>query len=120
MIAPGVLVGVGAAAGAVLRYATNRGVDRFASDRRLPYGTLVVNVVGSFVLAWVTVAGVSAETLQVVGIGACGAYTTFSSFSVDTVRLWETEGSLVAGGYAAGTLLGALAGIGLAVAVAGP
>jgi CrcB protein len=119
VIEPAHLVGVGAACGAVLRYATNRTVDRLASDRRFPYGTFTVNVVGSFVLGLVTFAGASTETIQLVGVGACGAYTTFSSFSVDAVRLWETDGRLFAGWYAAASLLGAVAGIGLAVLVTG-
>jgi CrcB protein len=114
MANPAYLVGAGAAVGAVLRYATDRYVDDVAADRRFPYGTFTVNVVGSFVLALATFLGAGADLLNLVGTGACGSYTTFSSFSVDTVRLWETGDRLLAGWYAVANLLGALVGIGLA------
>lgn len=113
------LIGAGAAVGAVARYATNQYVGVVVGDRRFPYGTFSVNVVGSFVLALVTFLGAGSDVLYLVGTGACGSYTTFSSFSVDTVRLWESGDRLLAGWYAAANLFGALAGIGLAAAVAG-
>jgi CrcB protein len=114
MVAPAYLVGVGAALGAVLRFATGRYVDDVAGDRPFPYGTFTVNVVGSFVLALVTFLGAGEDVLLFVGTGACGSYTTFSSFSVDTVRLWETDERRLAVWYASANLLGALVGIGAA------
>jgi CrcB protein len=113
------LIGAGAAVGAVARYATNRYLDGVVADRRFPYGTFTVNVVGSFVLALVTFLGAGSDVVALVGTGACGSYTTFSSFSVDTVRLWEGGNRLLAGWYAAANLAGALAGIGLAAVAAG-
>ncbi|WP_251329943.1 fluoride efflux transporter FluC [Haloplanus pelagicus] len=117
MVSPAYLIGAGAAVGAVLRYATNQYVDGVAARRRFPYGTFTVNVVGSFVLALVTFLGAGTDVLYLIGTGACGSYTTFSSFSVDTVRLWETGDRLLAGWYAAANFLGALGGIGLAFGV---
>lgn len=117
MANPAYLIGAGAAVGAVLRYATNQVVGDVAATRRFPYGTFTVNVVGSFVLALVTFLGAGADVLYLVGTGACGSYTTFSSFSVDTVRLWETGDRLLAGWYAAANLLGALVAIALAFGV---
>jgi CrcB protein len=73
-----------------------------------------VNVIGSFVLGAATFAGPGPDTLLFVGTGACGSFTTFSSFSFDTVRLWETGDRVRAAAYAAANLLGALAAIGLA------
>jgi len=116
-IDPAHLVGAGAAAGATLRYATGRYLDGVAGDRRFPYGTFTVNVVGSFVLALVTFLGTGTDVLHLVGTGACGSYTTFSSFSVDAVQLWEAGDRRLAVWYAAVTLLGALLGIGLAFGV---
>lgn len=116
---PAYLIGAGATAGALLRYATGRYVGERTRGRRFPYGTFTVNVVGSFVLALITFIGASDAVLLAVGTGACGSYTTFSSFSVDTVRLWEAGDRPLAVWYAAGNLLGALAAIGLAAAVAG-
>ncbi|MFD1634601.1 fluoride efflux transporter FluC [Haloplanus ruber] len=114
---PAHLVGAGAAVGAILRYATNGYLDGITGDRRFPYGTFTVNVVGSFVLAVVTVSGAGTDVVHLVGTGACGSYTTFSSFSVDTVRIWENGDRLLAAWYAAVNFLGALLGIGLAFGI---
>jgi CrcB protein len=83
-----------------------------------PLGTLLVNTLGSFLLALVTFAGADSATLLFVGTGACGAFTTYSSFSVETVRLWEAGERPAAVGYAAGSLAAALVGVGLGYGVA--
>lgn len=113
------LIGAGAAVGAVARYATSEYVDDVTADRPFPYGTVTVNVVGSFVLALVSFFGAGSDVVALVGTGACGSYTTFSSFSVDTVRLWEDGNHGLAAWNAGINLAGALAGIGLAAVVAG-
>lgn len=114
VLGPAGLVGLGGALGAVCRHA----VARRLSAGDYPVGTLVVNVAGSFLLALVTFAGADSTTLLFVGTGACGAFTTFSSFSVETVRLWEADERLAAVGYAAGSTAAALAGVGLGYGVA--
>lgn len=97
------LVGLGGSIGATARYLVGLAVGRL--EARFPYETLFVNVVGSFVLGWVTFAGAGEGALLIVGIGACGAFTTFSSFSVDTIRLVEDGEPLLAGGYALANVL---------------
>lgn len=109
-VEPAHLVGTGGAIGALCRHYLGTAVD----VEGFPLGTLTVNVVGSFVLALVTFAGLDTELLLFVGTGACGSFTTFSSFSFDTVRLWDSGDRLKAGLNAAGNLVGALAAIGLA------
>lgn len=104
------LVGTGGAIGALARHYLGRAVDHEA----FPVGTLTVNVVGSFVLGVVTFAAPAESVALFVGVGACGAFTTFSSFAVDTVRLWEDGRPAVAVGNAAVNLAGALAAVGLA------
>lgn len=116
---PAYLVGAGASVGALLRYATNQYVGVATAGRSFPYGTFTVNVIGSFVLGLVTFLGADQTVLLAVGTGACGSYTTFSSFSVDTVQLWEGGYRLLATWYAAANLLGSLAGIGIAAVLAG-
>ena len=107
---PATLVGLGGAVGALLRYGTTRALDVGV----LPYGTLAVNVVGSFVLGLLAFGGASDEAALLVGVGACGSYTTFSSFAHDTVWLAEEGNPGRAAANAVGTLLAALAAVGLA------
>ena len=87
-----IVAGVAAAGaiGAVLRYLVDRLVQsRVESD--FPYGTMVVNVTGSLVLGFIAGSalhhGVSATWTTVLGTGLVGSYTTFSTFSYDTLRL---------------------------------
>jgi CrcB protein len=119
MVNPAYLVGAGATIGALLRYGTNQYVGNIVGGRAFPYGTFTVNVIGSFVLAFITFLGASDAILSALGTGACGSYTTFSSFSVDTVQLWENGDQFLAGWYALVNLLGALGAIGLAGGLAG-
>ncbi|MCH7660171.1 MAG: CrcB family protein [Euryarchaeota archaeon] len=110
------LVGVGGAIGAVLRYLV--GLSLSALDTRFPFDTLSVNVIGSFVLGWVTFVGAGEGVFLTIGIGACGAFTTFSSFSVDTVRLIEEDKPFLAGGYALSNIVLSVGSIGLAALIA--
>jgi CrcB protein len=89
------MVLIGGAIGAPLRYVTDLLVQS-RHDSVFPVGTFLVNVVGSLVLG-ATAALVSGTAppwvFPLVGTGFCGALTTFSTFSYETVRLAE-EGSL--------------------------
>ena len=88
------LVLAGAAVGAPLRYLTDRAVQR-RHDSVFPWGTFTVNVAGSFVLGLLT--GVSsAHTWLLLGTGLCGALTTYSTFSYETLRLTEAGSGLYA------------------------
>jgi CrcB protein len=106
------LVGLGGALGAVLRYA----VGETLTDVDAPFSasTLAVNTLGTFALGLLTVAGAGRGWLLLFGTGTCGAFTTFSSFSVETVRTWEDGDRAVAVGYVGGTLVLAAAALGLA------
>ncbi|CBG75305.1 MULTISPECIES: fluoride efflux transporter CrcB [Streptomyces] len=85
-----VLVIVGGMVGAPLRYLTDRAVQaRHATG--FPWGTFAVNVTGSLVLGTLTgavAAGAVGSHLQLLlGTGLCGALTTYSTFSYETLRL---------------------------------
>jgi CrcB protein len=92
---------------------------------RLPWGTFVVNLSGAFVLGLVTGLGLYDGLAQLpktmLGAGFCGAYTTFSTFSYETVRLVEDGAVAAAVANVAGSLvvglLAAAAGLALAVVV---
>jgi len=91
-----VLVLLGGALGAPVRYVVDLMVQS-RHDSVLPWGTFVVNAAGSLVLG-ATAGGVAAAggpdwVLTLAGTGFCGALTTFSTFSFETVRLAE-EGAL--------------------------
>lgn len=84
-LAGALLVAFGAAVGAPLRYLANHWVrERLGGTPAA--GTLVVNVAGSFVLGVVVGAGAGTAPLALVGIGFCGALTTFSTLAVE---IWD-------------------------------
>ena len=95
-----VLVLLGGALGAPLRYVTDLLVQS-RHDGVFPWGTFTVNVLGSLVLgataAAVTLHGAPGWVLTLVGTGLCGALTTFSTFGFETVRLVEDGSWLEAG-----------------------
>ncbi|POX43829.1 fluoride efflux transporter CrcB [Streptomyces sp. Ru72] len=110
------LVILGAMVGAPLRYLTDRAVQ-LKHDTVFPWGTLVVNVAGCLVLGLLTgaaAAGHASPHLQLLlGTGLCGALTTYSTFSYETLRLTETG----AGFYAAANVVASVtAGLGAAFA----
>lgn len=99
----GLLVALGAAVGAPLRFAIG-----LRLDRAWPRGTLLVNTVGSFLLGLTSALALAgtlgAGGLALVGTGFCGGFTTYSSFAVQTHLLAGPRGLA----YAAGTVLLAL------------
>ncbi|MEU1281018.1 CrcB family protein [Streptomyces sp. NPDC005805] len=102
------LVVAGAAVGAPLRYLTDRAVQaRHVSG--FPWGTFAVNTAGSLVLGLVAGASVSSGTYALLGTGLCGALTTYSTFSYETLRLTERGRAPAA---AANVALSVAAGLG--------
>ena len=110
------LVVAGAMVGAPLRYLTDRAVQS-RHDSVFPWGTFVVNVTGSLILGLLTGAvaeGAAGSSLQLLlGTGLCGALTTYSTFSYETLRLTETGAGLYA---AANVVASVTAGLGAAFA----
>jgi CrcB protein len=84
------LVLVGAMVGAPLRYLADRSVQA-KHDSLFPWGTLAVNISGCLVLGVLAGigTGLSSQLLTLLGTGFCGALTTYSTFSFETMRLWE-------------------------------
>ncbi|SCF22848.1 camphor resistance protein CrcB [Micromonospora viridifaciens] len=80
------LIAIGAALGAPLRYLTDRAVQA-RHDSVFPWGTLTVNVAGSLLLGAVAGVPTSPAVTALVGTGFCGALTTWSTLSYETLRL---------------------------------
>jgi len=85
-------IGLGGFIGATLRYITSDFVSRFTTAGGFPYGTFVVNMVGCLLIGFL--AGVAdsrafftATTRAFIFTGVLGAFTTFSTFSYETMRL---------------------------------
>ena len=113
-MSPLFLVMLGGALGSGARYWTGRQMlDAFGPD--FPYGTLTVSWVGGLLMG--LLAGVLARTggtegwRLFIGVGILGGFTTFSSFSLDTITLIERGQITVALGYIALSLLGSLAAL---------
>ncbi|MFJ2705879.1 fluoride efflux transporter CrcB [Streptomyces sp. NPDC087428] len=106
------LVIVGAAVGAPLRYLTDRAVQS-RHDTVFPWGTFTVNVTGCLVLGLLTgavTAGAASSHVQLLlGTGLCGTLTTYSTFSYETLRLAEDGARFYA---AANVVASVVAGLG--------
>jgi CrcB protein len=101
-------IALAGAIGAPARYLLDGYVQARAREG-IPLGTLVVNVTGSFVLGFLTglvlYHAFPATPKTVLGTGFCGAYTTFSTFAYETVRLAEEHEMSNAAKYVLASLL---------------
>jgi CrcB protein len=107
-----VQVALGGALGSVLRFMTVAAVPA-------PFGTLTVNVLGSFVMGvlFIALAGRSGlSPLMMTGI--LGGFTTFSAFSLDALKLWQAGQVLPGLAYAAASVILSLIAVALGAALA--
>jgi fluoride exporter len=98
-------VALGGAIGSVARYMTVFAATR-AFGAGFPVGTMLVNVIGSFIIGaafFLLAARTHLSPLLITGI--LGGFTTFSAFSLDALRLWESGAPVQAVIYVVGTLL---------------
>ncbi|HEY1763018.1 MAG TPA: fluoride efflux transporter CrcB [Acidimicrobiales bacterium] len=118
------VVAAGGFVGAPSRYLLDRAINhRIESD--LPWGTFLVNVSGSFLLGLLTGLSLSNHlsplAKALLGTGFCGAYTTFSTFTFETIRLLEVgqilDAALNAFVSLAVGLIGAGAGLAIGLAI---
>ena len=103
-------IAIGSALGGVARYWCS-GVAARLIGETFPWGTLIVNVVGSFIIGFFgALTGpdgrvfVGSTARQFVMIGICGGYTTFSSFSIQTLELMHDGEWLYVGGNIMGSV----------------
>jgi CrcB protein len=97
-------IAIGSALGGMSRYAVSRAVA-LRYGETFPWGTLVVNITGSFIIGMLAALTgpdsrlvVSPNTRSFLMIGICGGYTTFSSFSLQTLELIRNRDFSEAGG----------------------
>jgi CrcB protein len=99
----------GGAIGSGLRFVV--GLVMPVSAGRFPFTTLAINVVGSFVLGVVSAMAARTSLLNreltlFLGAGLCGGFTTFSTFSVEMLSLWELDRTWPMLAYAVASLVG--------------
>ena len=114
-----IAIAIGGALGAMARYGVSTLVFD-ASAQRFPYATLSVNVLGSFAMGFLFVIIAEKAMLppvmrSMLMVGFLGAFTTFSTFSLDALGLWQNGHLLMALVYALGTVVLCLAAISVAV-----
>jgi len=110
-------IALGSAIGGVARYACQVWAARMISDA-FPWGTLIVNIVGCSIIGFfATFTGPDGRVItgppmrQFVMVGLCGGYTTFSSFSLETLNLARDGQWIKVAGYVIGSLLFCLLGV---------
>lgn len=104
------MVALGGALGAVCRY----GISRLPIEANFPIATFITNLIGAFVIGFI--AGVSEKNnvsekmVLFLKTGFCGGFTTFSTFSLETVTLLNDGKYLTGGAYMALSLILCVAG----------
>lgn len=110
MLGP-ILVTLGGACGSLMRYAITLAAANLLGER-FPWGTIGINVAGSFLIAFYGTltlpdgaAPASTDLRLLVMVGFCGGFTTFSSFSLQTLALMRGGAWGAAGGNVIGSVL---------------
>lgn len=115
-------VALGGALGSVFRYGLGEALRRLPGAATFPWGTIVINIAGAFVLGWflewATASEASPQLRAFVAVGLCGGFTTFSTFAVEHLALLQaghpTRAALQAILSLAGSVIAAGAGYAIA------
>jgi CrcB protein len=111
---------IAAAVGAIARYTLDALISHHVHGA-FPWGTFVINVCGSLTLGVLTglalYHGLGSQSRIVLGTGLCGAFTTFSTFTFETIRLSEERATTDAAVNLGGTLLAGAAAAALGLAL---
>ena len=107
-------VGAGGCVGAIARYLMGLAIPAHQSG--FPLGTFAVNVIGAFAIAFIATwflrhVGLDARLLLFLMTGVCGGFTTFSTFSLETLALFEGGKYATAALYAGGSLVACVLGV---------
>ena len=87
-------IGMGGFVGAVLRYLISSYIQTITKTAGFPFGTLAVNIIGSFIIGLIffyfeSSGSIDPQTRSFVLVGVLGAFTTFSTFSIETLDLLQ-------------------------------
>ncbi len=98
-----VFIGLGGSIGAIMRYWVSLQIGNWLG-RDFPYGTLIVNVLGCLILGIIytlfhTKISISDELLHAIQLGLLGAFTTYSTFSIETLLMFQNAEYMKAGIY---------------------
>lgn len=104
-----ILVGVGGACGAMLRFE----LSKLHPVRNIPFGTALVNILGSFLFACVVFSRSPGDIYYLIDVGLFGGFTTFSTFSFETFRMFEEQDYQTMFLNIGINLIGSLIGVGL-------
>ncbi|PWR71639.1 fluoride efflux transporter FluC [Methanospirillum lacunae] len=102
-----ILVGLGGAAGSLCRFE----ISKIATIRGIPLGTALVNILGSLLFSLVAFSRSPGDLYYFIDVGVLGGFTTFSTFSFETFRMFEEQNYLVMTGNILINLLGSLGGV---------
>jgi CrcB protein len=97
-------VALGGSLGSMARYWMSQAVAQVAGET-FPWGTLLINVLGSFVIGWFSPWPTSEGARLFVAVGLCGGFTTFSAFSLQTFTLLRDGENLLALAYIVASVL---------------
>ena len=108
MIKNVLLVGMGGAVGSMLRYS----VQRFVNTTAIPYGTLLVNLTGCFLIGlfwgFFSKNSITPATGLLLMSGFCGGFTTFSAFTYEGVQMMQDNRWMLLAGYIGASVFGGL------------
>lgn len=109
------LIFLGAGIGGVVRQGVNVGFERFVVSA-FPFSTLAINITGSFAMGAITAlfalrTDLSPDAKLFLTTGVLGGFTTFSTFSLDVVSLWQGGHQLTSVSYALASVLVAVLGL---------
>ena len=115
------IVFLGAGAGGALRHGVNVGAARLFGDG-FPFGTLIVNVAGSFLMGvfagyFLSRPGIGQHVRLFLTTGMLGGFTTFSAFSLDAALLVERHAYGLAAGYVVGSVAASVAALFIGLAL---
>lgn len=114
------MVMAGGALGSGLRFLVGHALPTPADG--FPWSTFIVNIAGSFFLGLLAGLAIRSQalsrtTLLFLGTGLCGGFTTFSTFSVETLAMYEAGHVILAASYVLGSVVGGLAAAAIGIVV---